>query len=81
MSVTYQRLALEVNPGDTVLLDDGAMELTVQSVGEREVRCRVVVGGTLRESKGVNLPDTAALRECGRSGEPGRRGPGADLRR
>ena len=25
---------------------------------EREVRCRVVVGGTLRESKGVNLPDT-----------------------
>ncbi len=58
VSVTYQRLALEVNPGDTVLLDDGAMELTVQAVGEREVRCRVVVGGTLRESKGVNLPDT-----------------------
>lgn len=58
VSVTYQRLALEVNPGECVLLDDGAMELTVQSVGEREVRCRVVVGGTLRESKGVNLPDT-----------------------
>jgi len=30
----------------------------VQSVEERAVRCRVVVGGTLRESKGVNLPDT-----------------------
>jgi pyruvate kinase len=58
ISVTYQRLALEVNPGDCVLLDDGAMELTVQSVSEREVRCRIVVGGTLRESKGVNLPDT-----------------------
>lgn len=58
VSVTYQRLALEVNPGDCILLDDGAMELTVQSVDEREVRCRVVVGGTLRESKGVNLPDT-----------------------
>jgi len=58
VSVTYQRLAQEVNPGDTVLLDDGAMELTVQSVGEREIRCRVVVGGTLRESKGVNLPNT-----------------------
>jgi pyruvate kinase len=58
VSVSYQRLASEVNPGDTVLLDDGAMELTVQSIGEREVRCRVVVGGTLRESKGVNLPNT-----------------------
>ncbi|MEA3273855.1 MAG: pyruvate kinase [Pseudomonadota bacterium] len=57
VAVTYQRLALEVNPGDTILLDDGAMELTVQSVEEREVRCRVVVGGALRENKGVNLPD------------------------
>jgi pyruvate kinase len=59
VSVSYQRLAQEVNPGDTVLLDDGAMELVVQSVGEREVRCRVVVGGLLRESKGVNLPNSS----------------------
>jgi pyruvate kinase len=58
VAVSYQRLAQEVNPGDTVLLDDGAMELMVQSVAEREIRCRVVAGGTLRESKGVNLPDT-----------------------
>lgn len=58
VSVTYQRLALEVNPGDTILLDDGAMELIVQAVEEREVRCRIVGGGTLHESKGVNLPNT-----------------------
>jgi len=58
VSVSYQRLTMEVNPGDTILLDDGAMELTVKSVGEREVNCRVVVGGTLKENKGVNLPDT-----------------------
>jgi len=58
VGVTYQRLAQEVNPGDTVLLDDGAMELSVESLGEREVGCRVIVGGTLRENKGVNLPDT-----------------------
>ena len=58
VSVTYPRLAQEVNPGDTVLLDDGAMELVVQSAGEREILCRVVVGGLLRESKGVNLPNT-----------------------
>ncbi len=58
VSVTYQRLSLEVNPGDTILLDDGAMELTVRSTAEREVHCKVVVGGLLKESKGVNLPDT-----------------------
>ncbi len=56
VSVSYQRLPREVNPGDTVLLDDGAMELQVLATTEREVRCRVVVGGLLRASKGVNLP-------------------------
>jgi len=56
VSVSYQRLPREVNPGETVLLDDGAMELQVLATTEREVRCRVVVGGLLRASKGVNLP-------------------------
>ena len=58
VSVTYQRLSQEVNPGDVVLLDDGALELTVQSVAEREIRCRVVLGGLLKPNKGVNLPNT-----------------------
>jgi pyruvate kinase len=58
VSVTYQRLHQEVNPGDVILLDDGAMELTVQSILDREVRCKVVLGGVLRENKGVNLPNT-----------------------
>ncbi|MGA7980307.1 MAG: pyruvate kinase [Chromatiaceae bacterium] len=58
VSVSYQRLPREVNPGETVLLDDGAMELLVLGTTEREVRCRVVVGGLLRASKGVNLPGT-----------------------
>jgi len=58
VSVSYQRLPREVNPGETVLLDDGAMELQVLATTEREVRCRVIVGGRLGASKGVNLPGT-----------------------
>jgi pyruvate kinase len=58
VSVTYQRLHQEVNPGDVILLDDGALELTVQSSMDREVRCKVVLGGLLKENKGVNLPNT-----------------------
>ena len=58
VSVTYQRLSQEVGPGDVILLDDGAMELTVQSVTDNEIHCKVVLGGILKENKGVNLPNT-----------------------
>jgi pyruvate kinase len=58
VSVTYQRLHQEVKPGEVILLDDGALELTVQSIADREVRCNVVLGGVLKENKGVNLPNT-----------------------
>jgi pyruvate kinase len=58
VSVTYQRLSQEVNVGDVILLDDGAMELVVRSLGERQIGCSVVVGGLLKENKGVNLPNT-----------------------
>ncbi|MEJ2691537.1 MAG: pyruvate kinase [Candidatus Thiodiazotropha sp.] len=58
ISVTYQRLSQEVNIGDVILLDDGAMELVVRSLGERQIGCSVVVGGLLKENKGVNLPNT-----------------------
>ncbi len=58
VSVTYQRLSQEVNIGDVVLLDDGAMELVVRSLDERKVDCSVIVGGVLRANKGVNLPQS-----------------------
>ncbi len=56
VSVTYQRLSQEVNIGDVVLLDDGALELSVRALDEREIGCSVVVGGLLKANKGVNLP-------------------------
>ncbi|MEJ2455989.1 MAG: pyruvate kinase [Candidatus Thiodiazotropha sp.] len=58
VSVTYQRLSQEVDIGDVVLLDDGAMELVVRSIDERKVNCSVILGGVLRENKGVNLPQS-----------------------
>jgi pyruvate kinase len=56
VSVSYQRLPREVSPGETILLDDGAMELQVLATTGQEVRCQVIVGGRLGASKGVNLP-------------------------
>lgn len=57
-SVTYEPLADEVPAGSTILLDDGRVEMVVEEVNRsaRELHCRVVVGGTLSNSKGVNFP-------------------------
>ena len=45
-----------VSPGDTVLLDDGRIEATVERVDDGAVVARVDSGGTLGGRKGVNVP-------------------------
>ena len=57
-SVTYEPLAEEVPEGAVILLDDGRVEMVVEKVDlkERELQCRVVVGGVLSNNKGVNFP-------------------------
>ena len=56
---TYQNLPQDVKPGDQILLDDGLLELKVLAVEGDEVRCHVVVGGLLKNNKGINLPGVA----------------------
>lgn len=57
-SVTYEPLAQEVPAGSTILLDDGRVEMRVESVDpdRGDLNCRVVVGGVLSNNKGVNFP-------------------------
>jgi pyruvate kinase len=57
-SVTYDKLAVEVPSGAVILLDDGKVEMVVESVDQStaSLNCRVVVGGKLSNSKGVNFP-------------------------
>jgi pyruvate kinase len=54
--VSYDALATVLAPGDSVFLDDGSMELRVESVRDATVTARVVRGGRLLAEKGVNLP-------------------------
>ncbi len=58
-TVTYDRLAEEVQPGSRILLDDGRVEMEVERVDlpDRSLHCRVTVGGVLSNNKGVNFPD------------------------
>ena len=57
-SCSYEGLPEDVSIGDTVLINDGAIRLEVIAVEGKEVRCRVNVGGTLSDNKGINLPGT-----------------------
>jgi pyruvate kinase len=52
----YAELAQRVTTGDRLLLDDGRVELEVESATPQEIRTRVVDGGELGEYKGINAP-------------------------
>jgi len=56
VSMTYPDLPRDVQPGDTLLLSDGALELEVLETTEQDIKCRVIVGGPLSPRKGINLP-------------------------
>ena len=56
---TYRNLPQDVRPGDQILLDDGLLELKVLQTEEDEVHCEVVIGGLLKNNKGINLPGVA----------------------
>jgi pyruvate kinase len=57
-AVSYTDLPEEVVPGSKILIDDGVIELQVESVSAGEIRCRITRGGNLADRKGVNLPGT-----------------------
>ena len=59
ISTTLAELVDEVNPGESILLDDGKLRLEVlRTLPPNEVLTRVVCGGVLSSGKGVNLPHT-----------------------
>ena len=56
VSITYKNLVNDVKPGNTILIDDGLIEMTVEQVSESKIVCRVVNGGPVSNHKGVNVP-------------------------
>lgn len=52
----YPGLAQDLSAGNTILLDDGRIELEVVGVSGTEIACKVVVGGPISDKKGMNLP-------------------------
>ncbi|PZV19007.1 MAG: pyruvate kinase [Pseudanabaena sp.] len=56
VGIDYPYVAEEAEPGTQVLLDDGLLELRVESIDGNAVQCQVVEGGLLKSHKGVNFP-------------------------
>ena len=58
VSVTYKELYKDVIPGTKILIDDGAIELVVDEVVDKDIHCTVVHGNPLGSRKTMNLPGT-----------------------
>ena len=57
--VSYPNLAGDVRVGNTIMIDDGKIEVVVKEITkEGDVKVQVKLGGILSSKKGINLPDT-----------------------
>ena len=56
VSVSYKELYKDVKPGDTILIDDGAIELKVKEIKDKDIICTVIHGNKLGSRKTMNLP-------------------------
>ncbi len=63
VSVTYENLTNELKPGDTVLINNGLVILTVDKIKGNDVKCTVVAGGTLSDRKSMNFPNKVMKNE------------------
>lgn len=56
VSTTYPSLNKMVSIGNIIKIDDGSIVLKVTDVTEKDVICKVRVGGTLKNRKSINVP-------------------------
>ena len=55
-SITYKDLPQDVQPGGTIMLDDGLIKLQIQTVNGTDIVCKVLNSGKIKNKKGVNVP-------------------------
>ncbi len=64
--VQYKHLPKDVKKGDTLLIADGLIEVTVLGVNAAKttIDCVVVVGGLIESNKGINVPTASISAPC-----------------
>ena len=56
VSVSHKKISSILKSGDTILIDDGLIELNVEEFDGKDVVCRVINGGKISNKKSINLP-------------------------
>ncbi|MDD3369314.1 MAG: pyruvate kinase [Lachnospiraceae bacterium] len=56
VSITYKELKKDVKVGNTLLIDDGLIEMVVEKITEKDIICKVLNDGPVSNHKGVNAP-------------------------
>lgn len=57
VSITYEQLPKDVTIGTRILIDDGLIELKVNSFDSEKIVCTVINGGKISDRKSINVPD------------------------
>ncbi|MGA2296338.1 MAG: pyruvate kinase [FCB group bacterium] len=60
VSTSYKNLVQEVKAGNTILLDDGYIILSVEKVQKNDIYTKVVKGGILKNNKGIITPGASS---------------------
>ena len=58
-SISYKNLYKDVKPGNTILIDDGLVGLTVKTIEGTNIVCEVANTGLVGSHKGVNVPNVS----------------------
>ncbi len=56
VGISHRHLYELVKPGQKILLDDGGLEIRVESVHKKVIHCKVITGGLLKPNKSLNVP-------------------------
>ncbi|MGV3773652.1 MAG: pyruvate kinase [Verrucomicrobiales bacterium] len=56
VDVNYDNLVDDISVGDTVLIDNGEIEMKVLAKTNNKIECEVLTRGTLRSRRHINLP-------------------------
>lgn len=56
LAVNYEDFLENISTGDTILIDDGKIELKVEGLDKDAAQCRVVHGGEVLSRKSVSVP-------------------------
>ena len=57
VSVSDKRMMDELQPGDTILVNNGLVVMEVKSVQGKDAVCEVIAGGELSDRKSMNFPN------------------------